>query len=430
MPLDETHDPSHSSWVDSANAADTDFPIQNLPYGVFRPGPGEAWRTGVAIGDRILDLARARAGGGLDAAADCEGDSLNGFMSRGPVAWSALRLALSRGLRRGSACESRWRDALVPAAQAELRLPARIGDYTDFYASIHHATTVGRFMRPDNPLMPNYKWIPIAYHGRASTVVASGHAFPRPCGQIKGADFPEPAFGPSRRLDYELELGFYVGPGNAMGSRIAIGDAERHIFGMCLVNDWSARDIQGWEYQPLGPFLGKSFATSVSPWVVTLDALVPFRTPWTRPAADPAPLAYLDDPANRAAGAIDISIEAWLDTQSMRLAGVGPARLTRSSFRHSYWTIAQMIVHHAANGCALNPGDLLATGTQSGPTAAEAGSLLELSEAGRRDIALPMGQVRRFLEDGDRVILRAHCERDGARRIGFGECVGTVLPAT
>jgi fumarylacetoacetase len=318
---------------------------------------------------------------------------------------------------------------LVPQAHAEYAVPAAIGDFTDFYASVHHATTVGKLFRPDNPLLPNYKWVPIGYHGRASSIGVSGQRFRRPVGQTLPKGVETPVFGPSRRLDYELEVGVYVGVGNELGERVALDDAESRVFGLGLLNDWSARDIQGWEYQPLGPFLAKSFATTVSPWIVTLEALAPFRVEWTRPAGDPQPLPYLESAANRQRGAFDVQLEVWLETERMRAARTGPARLSRSSLRHAYWTVAQLLTHHTVNGCNLQPGDLLGTGTQSGPAPEEAGSLLELSDAGKRPVALPEGEARTFLEDGDTVVLRGWCERPGCARIGFGECRGTVLPA-
>jgi fumarylacetoacetase len=431
----ETHDAGLASWVEAANAPDADFPIQNLPFGVFRRrGTSEVFRGGVAIGADILDLGAAHKAGAFSgeaaaAAANCAASTLNAFMVMGPSAWSALRLALSRALREGAPHEDRLRACLVPQAQAEHAVPAGVGDYTDFYASVHHATTVGRMFRPDNPLLPNYKWVPIGYHGRASSIGVSGQSFPRPLGQTMPPGAEAPAFGPSKRLDYELEVGVWVGTGNALGERVPIGEAESHAFGLCLLNDWSARDIQAWEYQPLGPFLAKSFATTVSPWIVTLDALAPYRVEWTRSAGDPQPLAYLDSPETRARGAFDVALEAWLETAKMRAAGAPPVRLSRTSFRHAYWTIGQMLAHHTVNGCNLQPGDLLGTGTQSGPAPEEAGSLLELSLGGKQPVRLPDGEARTFLEDGDAVILRAAAERPGYRRIGFGECRGTVEPA-
>ena len=433
--INETHDAALRSWVESANAAGIDFPVQNLPFGVFRrKGSNEPFRGGVAIGAEILDLAMAHKAGAFSgeaaaAAANCAGSALNAFMAMGPSAWSALRLALSRALRRGASHADRLRGCLVPQAQAEYAVPAQIGDYTDFYTSIHHATNVGKLFRPDNPLLPNYKWVPIGYHGRASSIGASGQSFPRPQGQTLPPGTEQPVFGPSRRLDYELEMGIYIGVGNALGRPIPIAAAESHVFGLGLLNDWSARDIQAWEYQPLGPFLAKSFATTVSPWIVTLEALAPYRVAWSRPAADPQPLAYLDSPETRAGGAFDVRIETWLETAQMRGSGARPARLSHSSMKHAYWTIGQMVAHHTVNGCNLQPGDLFGSGTLSGPTAGEAGSLLELSVGGKQPVALGSGETRAFLEDGDCVILRAWCERDGYARIGFADCRGTVLPA-
>ena len=431
----ETHDPALKSWVESANRPDTDFPIQNLPFGVFRrKGTSEPFRVGVAIGDQIFDLGAAAAAGVFDglaarAAQACAGDSLNDFMAMGPTAWSALRLALSRALREGAPEAARLASCLIPQAQAEYTVPARIGDYTDFYTSVHHATNIGRLFRPDNPLMPNYKWVPIGYHGRASSIGVSGQSFPRPVGQTMPPGAAQPEFGPCRRLDYELELGIYVGTGNEQGRAIPIGEAEAHVFGICLLNDWSARDIQAWEYQPLGPFLSKNFATTISPWIVTLEALAPYRVPFTRPAGDPQPLPYLDSPEVRAAGAFDIRLDVLLETARMRQADDAPARLSRTSYRHAYWTIAQLVAHHTVNGCNLQPGDLLGTGTLSGPEADEAGALIELTQGGKLPVYLPAGETRTFLADGDAIIVRGWCEKPGAARIGFGECRGTVLPA-
>jgi fumarylacetoacetase len=433
--LNETHDQGLASWVASANDDASDFPIQNLPFGVFRRrGTNETWRGGVAIGDRIVDLAAVVASGALRGDAEvalrlAAGPALNHFMAAGKTAWSSLRRALSRALRRGATEEKLLAGCLVAQAECELALPATIGDYTDFYASIYHATNVGRQMRPDNPLLPNYKWIPIGYHGRVSSIVASGHDVIRPVGQTLPRGLDKPVFGASRRLDYELEVGVFIGSGNALGTRIAIDSAGDHVFGLCLLNDWSARDIQGWEYQPLGPFLAKSFATTISPWIVTLEALAPYRTAWTRVAEDPQPLAYLDSPEHRATGALDIALEVQLDTAAMRRASLAPATLSRSNLRHSYWSIFQMVAHHSVNGCNLRPGDLFGTGTQSGPLPEEAGSLLELSQAGKSPLALPGGETRSFLEDGDRVTFIAHATRPGQKRIGFGACVGTILPS-
>ncbi len=435
MTLNETHDVSHTSWVDSANAPGSDFTIQNLPYGVFRRKDStDPFRIGVAIGDQILDLQAAFqaglfAGEAREAAALVQGATLNAFMGAGQKAWGALRLALSRVLRSGSKDQTARAGLLVAQADADMALPARIGDYTDFFTSIHHATSVGKLFRPDNPLMPNYKYVPIAYHGRSSSIGVSGQSFPRPLGQTMPPGATAPSFGASKRLDYELELAVWVGSGNAQGARISIDRAEAHAFGMCLLNDWSARDVQAWEYQPLGPFLGKNFASTISPWVVTMEALEPFRTAWIRPQADPQPLPYLDSPENRVGGAIDIAVEAWLQTSRMKQAAIAPQRLSRSSFRHAYWTVAQMLTHHTVGGCNLQPGDLLGTGTQSGPTPEEAGSLLELSVGGKQSLQLPDGETRTFLEDHDTLTLKAYCEATGRARVGFGACSGTVLPA-
>lgn len=433
--INETHDPSLRSWVESANEPSTDFPIQNLPFGVFRrKGSNEDFRGGVAIGSEILDLKAASNVGAFSgiaarAAVQCTSSTLNGFFAMGPQAWSALRLALSHALQDGSTHAARLRACLIDQSEAEHAVPVSIGDFTDFYASVHHATNVGRLFRPDNPLLPNYKWVPIAYHGRASSVRVSGVDFRRPVGQTLPPNASVPAFGPCKRLDYEFEVGAYVGTGNDPGTRIPIAQAEEHVFGLCLLNDWSARDIQAWEYQPLGPFLAKSFATTVSPWIVTLEALAPYRTAWSRPEQDPQPLPYLDSETNRRQGAFDVQLEALLETDSMRRAGKAPASLSRTSFRHAYWSVAQMVAHHTVNGCDLNPGDLLGSGTQSGPEPGELGSLLELTQGGKQPVVLPAGESRTFLEDGDRLILRGWCERRGFARIGFGECSATVLPA-
>ena len=435
--VNTTHDPALQSWVGSANRAGTDFPIQNLPFGVFRRATGrESWRGGVAIGDQILDLGALRGLGVApdavvaEALAACDQPALNSFLALGHEVWSALRAFLSQALRAEAPHAERWRAALVPQQDAEYTVPVRIGDYTDFYSSIYHATAVGRLFRPDNPLLPNYKWVPIGYHGRASSIRVSGQQFPRPMGQIMPKDAACPLLAASQRLDYELEVGIVMGSGNELGSRVSVDDASRNVFGLCLLNDWSARDIQAWEYQPLGPFLAKNFATTLAPWIVTLEALAPFRTPWTRPAEDPQPLPYLDSPQVRACGALDVQLEVLLETQRMRSLGEAPQRLSQSSFRHSYWTIEQLVAHHTVNGCNLEPGDLLGSGTQSGPTPAEAGSLLELSEGGKKPITLRSGETRTFVADGDRVIFRGWCERAGARRIGFGEVASGVLPAT
>ncbi len=418
--LNATHDPKLRSWVDSANEAGNDFPIQNLPFGRFRAaGSSEAFRIGVAIGDQVLDL---RATGLVDT------DDMNVLMNASVKDRQALRAAISAGLAEGSDKQAAWSKALLAQAKAEMTVPCRIGDYTDFYTGIHHATTIGKLFRPDQPLMPNYKWVPIGYHGRASSIVVSGQTFKRPQGQTKAPDAAEPSFGPSKRLDYELELGFLVGQGNALGEPIAIGEAEDHLFGVTLLNDWSARDLQAWEYQPLGPFLAKNFASTLSPWIVTTEALAPFRAKFERPAEDPQPLPYLDAPPNRESGALDITLEVLLQTAKMRADGVAPVRLTLGNTTEAaYWTAAQLITHHTVNGCNLQPGDLLGSGTLSGPQPDQAGSLMELTGGGKQPITLPNGEKRTFLEDGDTLVMRGWCERDGAVRIGLGEVTGTVV---
>lgn len=432
--VDETHDPALRSWVDAANGPDTEFPIQNLPFGVFAPVGGTGGRVGMAIGDQILDLvatldAKLFTGAARDAAELCRGTTLNALLAAGRPAMRALRTAVSALLRADPAGAGReaTRRALVPMRDVPLRLPVTIGDYTDFYASIFHATNVGKQFRPDNPLLPNYKYVPIGYHGRASSVVVSDTPIHRPAGQTKLSDVTVPAFGPTHALDYEAEIGFFVGPGNRLGDSIAVDGAEEHLVGACLVNDWSARDIQSWEYQPLGPFLAKNFGTTISPWVVTFDALAPFRVAAaTRPAGDPPPLPYLTSAADARSGALDVTLEVWLASRQMRDAGVPAVRLGRSRVAELYWTPAQMIAHHASNGCGLRPGDLLASGTVSGPTPDSAGCLLELTTRGTRPITLPTGELRGFLEDDDEVILRGRCERHGAATIGFGSCRGIV----
>ena len=420
--LNQTHAPALRSWVASANQAGCDFPIQNLPFGRFRTAGGvDARRIGVAIGDQVLDLRRT----GL-----INTDDMNALMAASPLERQALRAAISAGLAEGSARQAAWQGALLAQSALEMAVPCRIGDYTDFYTGIHHATTVGKLFRPDNPLMPNYKWVPIGYHGRASSIGVSGQHFRRPLGQLKGAADAPPVLGPTQRLDYELELGFFAGAGNTLGEPIPIEEAEQHLFGVALFNDWSARDIQAWEYQPLGPFLSKSFASTVSPWIVTMEALAPFRAPFERPPGDPQPLPYLDTPANREHGALDITLEVWLQTAKMREAGAPAVRLTKGNAREAaYWTAAQLITHHTVNGCNLQPGDLLGSGTLSGPKPDEAGSLLELTLGGKNQISLPNGERHTFLEDGETLTLRGYCERAGAVRIGLGECAGTVLPA-
>ncbi|MBV8571475.1 MAG: fumarylacetoacetase [Acidobacteriaceae bacterium] len=397
--IDETHDPGLRSWVESANRAGCEFPIQNLPLGVFRLKGEKQARCGVAIGDFILD-----ASGWLSS------ETLNGYMALPASDRRQLRLEWSRILRAGSPERE-----LLPQTGAEMLLPARIGDYSDFYASIHHATNVGRMFRPENPLFPNYKHVPIAYHGRSSSVFASGTAIKRPSGQRGQGDF-----GPTRELDYEVEIGAFVGPGNAPGEPIPISEARQHIVGVCLVNDWSARDIQRWEYQPLGPFLSKSFATSISPWVITTEALEPFREEAATHETDPLP--YLQESQ---AGAFNIMVEAWLLGRGMRQ----PVRLSRSSFREMYWTLPQMLTHHTSNGCPARPGDLIASGTISGPEKENRGCLLELTEKGKEPVRLPDGEERVFLEDGDQIVLRGHCKRDAFVSIGLGCCAGTIVAA-
>ncbi len=418
---DDTHDPSRQSWVASANGH-PDFPIQNLPLGLFTPPGGGAPRAGIAIGDAILELR------GLELEGDAPDGTLNALLGQGEAARRARRTRLCAALTQGSAEQARLAPLLHRAAECTLHVPARIGDYTDFYVGIHHATAVGRLFRPENPLLPNYKHVPIGYHGRASSIIPSGTAFRRPRGQLPRAGGP--VFGPCEKLDYELELGIWIGSGNAQGVPIPISEATSHIAGFCLLNDWSARDIQAWEYQPLGPFLGKSFATSISPWIVTPEALEPFRTAQPpRPEGDPAPLPYLTDAQDQAGGGFDIALEAWLVTPRLAAQGLPPHRIADSNARHMYWTAAQMVAHHSSNGCNLNPGDLFGSGTISGPARDGYASLLEATQGGALPMRLASGEERRFLEDGDEVILRAQARRAGFVSIGFGECRGRVLPA-
>ena len=438
MPINETHDPHLRSWVDSANRPGTDFPIQNLPLGVFRRAfTPEPPRVGIAIGDAILDLRQCHRAGLLDGEAElgeaCADSTLNRLLALGQEAWSVLRRRVSELLRedRRRSFQKNVEPCLALMTEAVLELPMAIGDYSDFYASIFHATNVGSMLRPDEPLFDNYKYIPIGYHGRASSVVPSGTPVRRPTGQSKPESAAEPFVGPSRRLDYELEVAFAIGPGNPLGTTIPIGEAESHLFGVRLLNDWSARDLQAWEYRPLGPFLAKSFATSISPWLITLDALEPFRVAaFLRPSGDPEPLPYLDSAKERERGAIDLRLEVSIATEAMRAAKIAPFVLSRNSLRHLYWTPGQLLTHHASNGCNLRPGDLIATGTVSGPTRESRGSLLELAWRGTQPITLPTGETRSFLEDGDEVIFRGWCERDGWTRIGLGECRGTIVPAS
>lgn len=433
--LNPTHDPARTSWVESANQVAADFPLQNLPFGIFRTAETLAPRIGVAIGEQILDLSALAGRDLLPIAARplCQQTTLNPLMAAGPAVWTALRARLSELLGADScpaALQAQVQRCLVPQNAATMQLPATIGDYTDFYASISHATNVGKLFRPDQPLLPNYKWVPIGYHGRSSSIAISGTPVRRPHGQSKPPEAPVPHFGPSRSLDYELELGAFVGPGNPLGGSVPLAAAPSHLFGVVLLNDWSARDLQSWEYQPLGPFLAKNFATTISPWVATMEALAPFRAPaFTRPAGDPAPLPYLADGNDTAHGGLALSLEVWLLTEKMRTAGAKPHRVSSGNFLQMYWTLAQLLTHHASNGCNLQPGDLLGSGTVSGPTPDSRGCLLELTVRGTEPLRLPHGEERRFLEDGDEVILRGYAERPGARRIGLGECRGVILPA-
>ncbi|MGZ8853969.1 MAG: fumarylacetoacetase [Thermoanaerobaculia bacterium] len=411
------------SWVPSA-ANHPDFPLENLPFGVYRRGPDG--RICVAIGDELLDLFACYEAGLVTEWA-CTRETLNELMSRGRDNTSRLRARITELLREDSAEREEAAKHLVSRKDAEMLMPCTIGDYTDFYASIHHASSVGAMFRPDNPLLPNYQHMPIGYHGRSSSMLVSGTSFQRPMGQTRDDPSKPPLFGPSRRLDYEMEVGVLIGRGNDLGAPIPIQEAEQHVFGLCLVNDWSARDIQTWEYQPLGPFLSKNFATSASPWVVTLDALEPYRVPRPqRPESDPPLLPYLDFGEDRG---FDITLEVFIRSQQMRDRNGEPQRLSRGNFRDIYWTVAQLVAHHTSNGCNLRAGDLLASGTVSGPAKESRGCLLELTARGSEPITLPAGEERRFLEDGDEVIMRGFCEREGLPRIGFGECRGIVTPA-
>jgi fumarylacetoacetase len=406
---DATHDPALRSWVESANRPETDFPVQNLPYGTFRRRNEERHRLGVAIGDMLLDVTAA-----------LQIPSMHDVMAMPRADRTSLRKRIGDHLTRYSAGADK---SLIPIGEAELLLPCDIPDYTDFYASIQHASNVGSMFRPDNPLLPNYKWLPVGYHGRASSVVVSGTPIRRPSGQLVSNPAGPPTFAPCRLLDYELELGAFLGPGNTMGDPIPIAQAEDHVVGVCLLNDWSARDIQTWEYQPLGPFLAKNFGTSISPWVVTMDALEPFRCPAPpRADGDPQPLPHLAAPGN---GAYRIQMEVWLRSARM----TEPMLVSSGDFASMYWTLAQMVTHHSSNGCPLRPGDLIGSGTVSGPEKQNRGSLLEMTWRGTEPLTLPTGETRKFLEDGDEVILRGCCEADGFRRIGLGECRGVVLPA-
>ncbi|MGQ2981184.1 MAG: fumarylacetoacetase [Polaromonas sp.] len=440
--LNHTHDAGARSWLASAQAAGTDFPLQNLPFSVFRrQGSSEALRGGVAIGDQLICLAALARSGALQglaaqAASACAQATLNDFFAMGPAAWQALRHALFAALKQGASgpAVDAVRAALIPLAGIEHTVPTRIGDYTDFYTSIHHARNVGAITRPDAPLTPNFQWIPIAYHGRSSSIGVSGQAFRRPMGQALAAPpapgaRPQPVYGPCARLDFELELAIWIGQGNAPGEPIPLAQADGHIFGYGLLNDWSARDIQFWEMAPLGPFLGKNFCTTISPWIVTQEAMAPYRLPFTRPADEPQPLAYLDDAGNRERGALSIELEVLVESQQMRAQGLAPSRITRTNFRHQYWSAAQMVTQHAMGGCNLQAGDLFGSGTISGPTPDQAGAIIELTKGGKSPITLDSsGEKRSFLHDGDAVILRGWCDKPGFARIGFGESRGTILP--
>ncbi len=437
MQTDHTHDAGRRSWLADANVAGTDFPIQNLPFGMIRrAGSDETFRGAVAIGDHAVDMARLAQVSCFDeevalAIRACAQPRLNEFMGLGPAVWKALRHALFDALLEGASgeCVEGVRDALLPLNELEHALPAAIGDYTDFYTSLNHARNVGNLIRPENPVSPNFHWLPIAYHGRVSSIGLSGQPVRRPHGQIRSESRQEPEYAPCAMLDYELELGVFVGQATGRGERVALDDAERHIFGVCLLNDWSARDIQWWEMSPLGPFLSKNFATTISPWIITLDALTPYRTRWHRAEDHPKPLAYLESGANRAHGAFDVRLQVALHSAEQRNAGEPPAILSETSFRHQYWSIAQMLTHHTSGGCPLNIGDLLGSGTVSGPLAREAGALVELSRSGREPLDLGNGEKRSFVSDQDIVILRGWCERDGFARIGFGDCHAQVMPA-
>ncbi|MGB7201226.1 MAG: fumarylacetoacetase [Pyrinomonadaceae bacterium] len=435
--INETHDPNLKSWVESANDPNTDFPIQNLPFCVFSPIDDDQplfGRFGAVIGDYVLAFS--------DDKVDLfhhRHQYLNCFVPT-PVPWmmrsvrpsdGSLRRRLVEILRMEANAKDRKlaEKLMIPLSEVELRV-SHIGDYTDFYCSIYHATNVGSMFRPENPLLPNYKYVPIGYHGRASSIVISGTDIKRPNGQNRSDAEKPPVFIPSKSLDYEMELGFFVGQGNELGTSIPISNAEDHIFGVCLVNDWSARDIQAWEYQPLGPFLAKNFATTISPFVVTMEALAPFRTKaFEREADDPQPLGYLSDELNQQFGGLDINLEVYIQTEKMRDENIEPHLLSRSNTKDLYWTIGQMLTHHASNGCNLQTGDLMATGTVSGKDKSERGCLLELTWRGSEPLELPSGEQRRFLEDGDEIIMKGFCEREGFRRIGLGECRGRILPA-
>ena len=428
--MNETHDPKIKSWVASANEPGCDFPIQNLPFGVFRRKNDEGGGIGVAIGDQVFDIGAWVRDQGKSSAefALLAGAKLNPFLAAGPQTWSAARKALFNLLREGAPQREQVARYLDAMKNVEMLMPITIGDYTDFYASIFHATNVGSMFRPDNPLLPNYKWVPIGYHGRASSIVVSGTPVQRPSGQRKPPTADVPTFGPSAQLDYELEVGTVIGQANAMGAPVPLRDAEQHMFGLCLVNDWSARDVQAWEYQPLGPFLAKNFCTTISPWIVTLEALEPFRSAsFARPEGDPQPLDYLRDENDQKRGGFDFALDVFLSTRKMRGEKAAPVRLSHGNFRDMYWTFAQMLAHHTCNGCNLQPGDLLASGTVSGNSKDARGCLLELTWRGTEPLSLPTGETRKFLEDGDEVVFRGYAQREGAARVGFGECRGVIV---
>jgi fumarylacetoacetase len=436
LEINHTHEAKARSWVESANRSGSDFPIQNLPYAVFRRRQSaDVWRGGIAIGDEVVDLAALSQKGLLEglaatATAACAQSTLNAFFDMGPSAWQALRHGLFRHLSLDANAEQQRAiaECLVPQNGVEYAVPVQIGDYSDYYTSVYHAVNIGRLAGLDTAT-PNFKWIPLGYHGRASSIGVSGQKFHRPLGQTKAPDVPTPILQPTKKLDYELELAIYIGKSNQQGQPVSLSDAEQHIFGIGLLNDWSARDIQFWEMAPLGPFLGKSFATTISLWIVSLEALTPFRLPFERPANDPQPLPYLDAKTNRAAGAIDITLEVWLGSSKQRAQGLPSSRVSSTSFKHQYWTVAQMLAHHTINGCNLKVGDVIGSGTVSGPTVTEAGALIELALNGAAPVELATSEKRSFLEDGDTVALRGYCEKPGFARIGFGECWGEVVPS-
>jgi fumarylacetoacetase len=434
--INHTHDPAARSWVAGANRPDGDFPIQNLPFAVFqRPDEQHHWRGGVAIGDQIVDMhalgdAALLEGAAAAALRACLSPSLNALFRLGPTAWRALRHGLFDLLKEGAPPAGRDAVAacLVPQEDAIFKVAVDVGDYTDFYTSLFHADNIGRAMGLEL-VTPNFRWMPLAYHGRASSIAVSGRQVRRPLGQAKPPGAVIPQLQACQRLDYEAELAIYIGQGNAAGERVPIDEAEDKVFGIGLLNDWSARDIQVWEQAPLGPFLAKNFATSVSPWIVTLEALAPFRAAVSRPDGDSPPLPYLDSDRNRTSGCFDIVLEVRLGTARQREAGRLPRRVSVTSFRHQYWTVAQMIAHHTVNGCNLQIGDVIGSGTVSGPGEGEAGALIELSKAGNAPVPLGAGEERAFLEDGDTVTLSGYCAKDGFARIGFGDCAGEVQPA-